>query len=214
MSVRASTRTSAPVEAVTPATGDTSDTALYQLKRFSEAADKIRANATTAAKTLGGLGTAGIAAVGVAKFSDVFPLPGNGDGRAVLLAIAVIVGFALMLGAVLLLTGRMWQVGEPVFTTSDVDTMVRMRAVTERETPAGRCGLSGNRRPQLQAQRAGRDGASPTQFSKPGSLTTEERTQACAATISSSLALMTIWCASMCSAKPGTIDTKFHMGAH
>lgn len=135
MSVRASTRTSAPVEAVTPATGDTSDTALYQLKRFSEAADKIRANATTAAKTLGGLGTAGIAAVGVAKFSDVFPLPGNGDGRAVLLAIAVIVGFALMLGAVLLLTGRMWQVGEPVFTTSDVDTMVRMRAVTERERP-------------------------------------------------------------------------------
>ncbi|KOV81764.1 hypothetical protein [Nocardia sp. NRRL S-836] len=118
-----------------PAPADTSDTALYQLKRFSEAADKIRSNATTAAKTLGGLGTAGIAAVGVAKFSDVFPLPGGGDSRAVLLGIAVIVGFALMLGAVLLLTGRIWYVSEPVFTTSDIGTMVRLGSVTEGERP-------------------------------------------------------------------------------
>ncbi|MGW4211321.1 hypothetical protein ACWEIJ_25235 [Lentzea sp. NPDC004789] len=105
----------APAE---PATGDT---ASYQLKRFSEAADKIRANAGTAAKTLGGVGSAVVAAVGVAKFSDILPLPGRGwsDGGVLVLLAVTLVGFGAMGWAVLALTGKLWLVGEPVFTTAD-----------------------------------------------------------------------------------------------
>jgi hypothetical protein len=61
------------------------------------------------------VGSVAVGAVGVAKFSDVFPVPDGGE----LSAIGVVAGVVAMGIAVLWLTLATWRVGDPVFTSND-----------------------------------------------------------------------------------------------
>lgn len=99
------------------------DQAVDQGKRFSDAADKIRQRADTSAKTLAALGTTAVTAVGVAKFADIFPAEGQG-----LWVVALLAGFAAMVIAILLFSSRLWNVNQPLFTTSNATTMTDLDA--------------------------------------------------------------------------------------
>ena len=87
----------------------------YQLGKFTDAIETIRSHAAAGAKTLGAVGGLAVGAVGVAKFSDVFPVPAGGG----LAAVGVVVGVVAMGIAVLWLTIATWRVGDPVFTAND-----------------------------------------------------------------------------------------------
>ncbi len=54
-------------------------------KCWSDATERIRARTDASAKALAALGTTGITAAGLSKFSDIFPLPSE-PSRAQLLA--------------------------------------------------------------------------------------------------------------------------------
>jgi hypothetical protein len=88
---------------------------IAQAKRFSEAADTLRGRTDLAAKALGGLGTAAVSAIGIAKVSDIYPLP-PGEGIWV---VRLLLGFVLMVVAILALTRRFWTANRPLLPTSD-----------------------------------------------------------------------------------------------
>jgi hypothetical protein len=85
-----------------------------QAGRFREAMEKIRQRTDYSAKALATIGTAAVAGIGYAKLADVFPWAG---WSWALLAMAV--GVALMVLAVLLLVFRFAAASESVFTSSD-----------------------------------------------------------------------------------------------
>jgi hypothetical protein len=89
--------------------------------RFREAVDKLRERADAAAKALAALGTAGLSAVGIAKFSDIFPFP-HGFLQWVAL-FGVLAGFAAMVCALVMLTMRMLNANRPLVTSVDPDRM-------------------------------------------------------------------------------------------
>jgi hypothetical protein len=100
-----------------------------QAQRFRDATDAIRQRTELTAKTLGGLGTAAISALGIAKFADVFPwAPGQGWWVALLIA-----SFLAMLGVVGLFVWRLWHASERIVLRSDPDRMGEL-AADERET--------------------------------------------------------------------------------
>jgi hypothetical protein len=87
--------------------------------QFKEAMDTVRERSDAAAKTLVGLGTAGLTAVGISKFSDVYPLP---DGE-LLTVILVIVAFLLMAGVLVTITFLLLKANRPLVPEADADTM-------------------------------------------------------------------------------------------
>jgi hypothetical protein len=101
--------------ATAPKTGG--QAAKERMQRFNEVADRLRQRADVTAKTLGALGTTVVTAVGISKFSDIFPLPEGAQW----IAGAVIFGFVLMASAVAAFSYRLWRVNEPIFWRSDLD---------------------------------------------------------------------------------------------
>jgi hypothetical protein len=87
------------------------------VKDYREATDKIRARADLSAKTLGGLATSALTAVGIAKFADVFPFP-NGFWAWIWLVL-VIVGFLSMAAVIAFFTYRLWRINRPIVMASD-----------------------------------------------------------------------------------------------
>jgi hypothetical protein len=81
-----------------------------QAKRFRDATDRLRERATDTAKTLGGLGTAGLTAIGIAKLTDVFPWP---PGEWIALG-ATIAGFLAMAFVLTAFTYRTWTANRPL----------------------------------------------------------------------------------------------------
>ena len=84
-------------------------------QNFREATEKVRQRAEAAAKVLGGLGTAGVTAIGLSKAGDVYPSPDGGTVRAALL----IGGLLTMAAVVAGFTYRLWRVNRPLVTRSD-----------------------------------------------------------------------------------------------
>jgi hypothetical protein len=95
------------------------DGAAAQAEAFRTAAEGIRRRADVAAKTLGGLATTAVSAIGIAKFSDIYPLPPGEKPWAY----ALVAGFAAMLIAVGFFTYRLWRVNEPIVLRSSVSAM-------------------------------------------------------------------------------------------
>lgn len=94
------------------------DSANAQAKLFRDKADAVRQRSAQAAKAVGGLGTTAIAALGITKFSDVFPTEGQYEWVALLIG-----GFLAMAVAVGLISRRLWQVNDVMYVTSSLDTM-------------------------------------------------------------------------------------------
>jgi hypothetical protein len=88
-------------------------------KQYKEATDKVRERSDAAAKALVGLGTAGLTAVGISKFSDVYPLPDGELGTALLVGAA----FLLMAGVLVTLTFLLLTANRPLVTEVDADKM-------------------------------------------------------------------------------------------
>jgi hypothetical protein len=90
-----------------------------QAQRFRDATEKVRQRTELTAKTFGGLGTAAISALGIAKFADVFPwAPGQGVWVCVL-----ITSFLVMIGVVGLFAWRLWHASERIVLRSDAEKM-------------------------------------------------------------------------------------------
>src|SRR4051812_14071538 len=92
-----------------------------QRKRYDELAETLRGRVDTAAKLFGALATTAVTAAGIAKISDVFPLPPGSTADWALAA--TIVGFAFMAIGVLWFTARLWKVNQPVFLRTDARAM-------------------------------------------------------------------------------------------
>ena len=98
-----------------PATAAAADVAA----KYKEAADKVRDRAETTAKALAGLGTAGLTAVGIAKFSDIYPVPPDA-GWAIA---AVLAGFLAMVVAIVGFTLLLWDANRPIIANVDPSAM-------------------------------------------------------------------------------------------
>jgi hypothetical protein len=100
-----------------------------QAKRFSEAADTLRGRTDLAAKGLGGLGTAALTAIGIAKVGDIFPFP---PGQEIWVG-ALWLGFLLMVVAIVALTLRFWTANRPLLPTSDPAGMLKNTETRKKE---------------------------------------------------------------------------------
>jgi hypothetical protein len=89
-----------------------------QAKSFQDGIGAVRQRTDIAAKTVASLGTAGVSAVGLAKFADIFPF--EGPDWAV---IAVLAGFLAMVVSVAGLTARLWRTQQPLVIRSDPELM-------------------------------------------------------------------------------------------
>jgi hypothetical protein len=89
------------------------------LKRATAAAESLRQRSDIAAKVVAGAGTTLLTAVGLSKFSDIWPYP-PGSWLAALLLIS---GFALMGLAVVMFAIRLWKLQEPIVMRSDLSKM-------------------------------------------------------------------------------------------
>lgn len=100
-----------------------SSAAADQGKLWAEATEKIRARTDTSAKALGALGTTGITAAGLSKFSDIFPLPAAPSTEQLVAVGGVLVGLLLMAAAVGWMTAMLWKVSQPIFMSSNLPQM-------------------------------------------------------------------------------------------
>jgi hypothetical protein len=64
-----------------------------------------------------------VTAVGLAKFSDLFPFPPDPSGKSVWATRGVILGFSLMIFAVLALAHRFWKLAAPIPFRADPEKM-------------------------------------------------------------------------------------------
>jgi hypothetical protein len=81
---------------------------------YAATIDRIRTSAKASAAAISGLGTAGLTALAIGKFADIFPLvdPSAADWIA---AVAAVAGFALVAGAIAFFTIRLWKIDSPVY---------------------------------------------------------------------------------------------------
>jgi hypothetical protein len=91
-------------------------------ERFRDAIETVRKRADVAAKTLGGLGSTALAAIGFAKIGDVFPFPPD-DNAAQVATFFLLLGFSLMAGFVAFFTYRLWQLNQPIVLNPDTNRM-------------------------------------------------------------------------------------------
>jgi hypothetical protein len=101
-----------------------------QAKPFRDAIEQIRQRTELTAKAVGALGTAGVSAVGISKFADIFPTP-PGQWWAVLLLIVSFLVMILIVGA---FTYRLWHVSERVLLRSDPEQMSDLAEGDEKTT--------------------------------------------------------------------------------
>lgn len=122
------------------------EVAAAALKRYADASESLRQRADLAAKVLAGAGSTLITAIGIAKFSDLFPAPPDptnvswledvpvlGDlrwltdlttgSRVELAMVGVIGGFVFMIAAVMAISYRYWKVSEPIPMRSDLNRL-------------------------------------------------------------------------------------------
>jgi hypothetical protein len=104
-----------------------------QAESFLAGIATVRTRTDAAAKIVASLGTAGISAIGIAKFADVFPYEGPGWALA-----AVIAGFVAMGIAVAVLTARLWRTQQPLVVRSNVDAMVAAHELSDNSREFGR----------------------------------------------------------------------------
>lgn len=90
---------------------------------YAAAAEAVAKRTELAAKSLGGLGTTVVTAVGIAKFSDVWPYP-PGSWLAV---VGVVGGFVLMAAAVAAFSYRLWGVNQPIIWRTDPARVIKLR---------------------------------------------------------------------------------------
>lgn len=95
--------------------------ATERAKQYKDATDKVRERSDAAAKTLVGLGTAGLTAVGISKFSDIYPFPG---GFEWITAIAVVAAFLAMAAVLIRVTFLLLHANRPLVAEVDADTML------------------------------------------------------------------------------------------
>jgi hypothetical protein len=107
----------------TPQHSSLASSAADQGKLWAEATEKIRARTDTSAKALGALGTTGITAAGLSKFSDIFPLPASPSTEQLVAVAGVLAGLLLMAAAVGWMTAMLWKVSQPIFMSSNLPQM-------------------------------------------------------------------------------------------
>jgi hypothetical protein len=90
-----------------------------QAQRFRESSDRIRERTDLAAKSLGGLALTGLTAIGIAKITDVFPLPPD----TWMWLIPLFGGFLLMAFAVAIFMYRLWNVAQKIVLRPDPEQM-------------------------------------------------------------------------------------------
>lgn len=90
------------------------------LKRYTDEIESLRARADLAAKVIAGLGSTLVTAIGIAKFSDLFPLPPDITKEIILAITGVIFGFAFMVAAVIFIALRYWKATELIPLRSDL----------------------------------------------------------------------------------------------
>ncbi len=93
--------------------------AIAQASSFKAASDKLRERSETTAKALAALGTTGLTAVGIAKFSDIYPVPPGGTASSLL----VIAGFLAMTLSLAGFTILLWDANRPLVTKVDPNEM-------------------------------------------------------------------------------------------
>jgi hypothetical protein len=103
----------------TQSTGAATDQAIAALKRANETAEMLRQRSDLAAKVLAAAGSTVVTAVGIAKFSDIWPLP-PASWKSVLAVLAVIFGFSAMAFAVLSVAYRYWRLNRYIPFRSDL----------------------------------------------------------------------------------------------
>jgi hypothetical protein len=109
----------APADDVSGGDPATPATALQdQRATVLKALESLRTRTDLAAKVIGGIGSAALTAVGLAKIGDLFPLPDDAKTRA--LAMAAVAGFLLMAVAIAALTVSLWKVNRPFFIGTDL----------------------------------------------------------------------------------------------
>jgi hypothetical protein len=98
-------------------------------ERFRDAVENVRKRAETTAKVLVALGTTVLTAVGIAKFSDVYPRPpGNGAYLAIVILIASFLAMALV---IVFFTLKLWRLTEPLVMASDPEEIGDLRGKKE-----------------------------------------------------------------------------------
>jgi hypothetical protein len=107
-----------PPEAATPAS---SSGVADRAQRFRDATEQIRKRTELTAKAVGGLGLTVVSAVGIKKFTDVFPVPPPDQNW--LWVGFLIFSFLVMVSIVGLFTYRLWHVSQPIVLQSDADRM-------------------------------------------------------------------------------------------
>jgi hypothetical protein len=95
-------------------------------KSYRDAAEKLRARADVAAKSLGALATAALGAVGLAKFADVTPFPFDAGWWAWIALVGLVVSFVAMAVLVFLLTRTLAYLARPVVMSSDPTKIERL----------------------------------------------------------------------------------------
>jgi hypothetical protein len=98
-------------------------------KRYRDASEKIRERSDTAAKALAALGTAGLTAVGIKEFSDLFPMP-PGEWWVGLL---VGFGFVVMIGVLAAFTFFLWDANRPLVPRTDLKGMRKRHEIDRLE---------------------------------------------------------------------------------
>jgi hypothetical protein len=76
-----------------------------------------------AAKSLGALGTLGLGAISLNKFSDIFPLPQSPSIWQLLAVVLVTAALLAMAAAVALMTARLWRVSAPIFMSPQLESV-------------------------------------------------------------------------------------------
>jgi hypothetical protein len=99
--------------------------------RWRDAVEAVRKRADTTAKALLALGTTALTALGIAKFSDIYPRP-PGDGAKWVIAV-LIVSFLAMAFVIVFFTVRVYRLSETLVMASDPDEITDLRGDDERD---------------------------------------------------------------------------------
>lgn len=98
--------------------------------RFRDASEKLKSRADLTAKAVGGVGSIVLAAVGLSKLGDAFPLPTN-DWEAVVAVVLLFVSFVVMAAVLAFFTLRLWRLNTPLILSSDPSEMSDLQGQSE-----------------------------------------------------------------------------------